>query len=86
MFKSGCLSKQRHLTAGASHRRGFQEDPEGGREEEEKGGEEERNQERPPHLPLPLGTIAPPLQQVSERAEAKKIGAHFQSSVGGPMC
>lgn len=76
---------QRPLTAGAAHRRGFQEDPEGGREEEEKGGKEERDQERPSHLPLPLGTIAPPLQRL-RRAEAKEIGAHFQSSVGGPTC
>lgn len=84
-FKSGCLSNNAISPAGASHRRSVQEDPEGGREEEEKGGEEKRNQERPSHLPLPLGTIAPLLQQVW-RAESKEIGARGQSSLGDPTC
>ncbi|CAG01644.1 unnamed protein product, partial [Tetraodon nigroviridis] len=70
----------------ASHRRGVQEDPEGGREEAEEGGEEERNQERPSHLPLPLGTLAPPpLEQVG-RAGREEMGAHLQGSVGDPEC
>lgn len=73
------------VAAGASHRRGLQEDPEGGREEAEEGGEEERNQERPSHLPLPLGTLAPPLEQVG-RAGREEMGAHLQGSVGDPEC
>ncbi|CAG01646.1 unnamed protein product, partial [Tetraodon nigroviridis] len=68
------------VAAGASHRRGVQEDPEGGREEAEEGGEEERNQERPSHLALPLGTLAPPpLEQVG-RAGREEMGAHLQGA------
>lgn len=44
--------------SGASHCRGFPEDPEGRGEAEEERREEERNQERPSHLPLSHGAIA----------------------------
>lgn len=58
--------------AGASHSRGFPEDPEGGGEEEEEGGEEERDQERTSHIPLSHRAIALHLTEREEQRRGRK--------------
>lgn len=70
-----CLAHPFSPTSGASHSRGFPEDPEGGGEEEEERRKEERNQERPPYLTLSHRAIAPHWT-TARRAEAKGIGAY----------
>lgn len=77
--------------AGASHSRGFPEDPEGGGEEEEEGGEEERDQERPSHIPLSQRAIALHLiereeQREEEEEEEMRRRVHSQSTRGGLTC
>lgn len=66
--------------SGASHCRGFPEDPEGGGEEEEERREEERNQERPSHLPLSHRAIALHLGALW-RAETWQERTHSQQGV-----
>lgn len=70
-----CLTHPFASTTGASHSRGFPEDPEGGGEEEEERRKEERNQERPPYLALSHWAIALHWT-TAQRAEAKGMGVY----------
>lgn len=90
----GALIKVFPVASGASHRRGFPEDPEGGGEEEEERGEEERDQERPSHLPLSHWAIAPHLGESTSdqvqteqrvRSQGRQRGSKLSSLVNSQV-